>query len=126
MPIVLNSFPLNWDSGDHIAGPANINNNVNNITVRLKRSTTATPQFWPNFNTELSVRWFVSYDNGATWLSRGGAIFNGGIQIDGKTQSERPEAVFGGPVDPGTGRRVRLEATVTNGPLNTEVTIETD
>lgn len=126
---LINGFPFTMQSGVHELGPANLPDDLNEITISLARCTTATPSNWPNSNTIIAITLSISPDGGVTWQDVGGFSAAGGILLRSLDNSELAATSFNiqTPLTTGgTGRKIKATATVTNGPLPSIVTIEAE
>jgi hypothetical protein len=124
MAIILDHAPINIASGFFQTAGIAIAANVTTLQLRLARNTTATPTFWPNASTTIVGNIRVSFDGGSNYQHSCGFTASGGLVIvDGV---EASETTLRGPVTPTqSGRLIRADVTVTNGPLLSELTLET-
>lgn len=122
---VLKSIALslkNYQNGDYALGPADVPDWVKFIGVELIRCTTATPTIWPNQSTQFEAVMELSMDGGATWGLAGRVTGVGGIFVN-KLGIEAPVTAFGAGIAPGVGRLIRGTASITGGPLRTQVSV---
>ena len=73
MPKLASGLLVSLPSGKQEYGPLPIPDQLDRITVRLKRCTTVDPLKWPNQSTKVDMRVNVSYDGGATYEFVAGA-----------------------------------------------------
>ena len=95
-------------------------NGIDGFKVEVGRCTTATPTIWPNVTTGLSIYITPSYDGGNTFDPTAKAGFGdakGGILVNQKTGEAAVQHV-GADFDP-PANAVRIDITVTNGPIFT-------
>lgn len=123
MAVLINHQPINF-SGSQSFGPVTVTDGLNALVVRLARCTTATPTFWPNAVTSVDAQLELSMDGGATWESAGGLGSVGGINTL-RGGGESTETVLRCPLRSGNARRLRATVTVVNGPLVSQLTVET-
>lgn len=123
MAIIIDHAPINVSSGSQEFGPANISNPVSTIILRLARSTTLTPTFWPNGATTVKAQLLISLDGGTTYQESCGLGGEGGIYIK-RDGTEATESTVRCALPAGTGRKGKALITVTNGPLVSQLTVE--
>lgn len=123
MAVLINHQPINF-SGSQSFGPVAVPSGLNTLVVRLARCTTATPTFWPNAATVVTIGLEISLDGGTTWQGAGGFSGPGGIQTR-RQGGEYTEVVLTCPLATGNARQLRASASVVGGPLVSQLTVET-
>lgn len=126
---LISGFPFTMSTGSHDLGPANLPDNLSNITLSLARCTTATPLNWPNESTTIAVTLYISPDGGTTWTNVGGFTAAGGILLRSLDNSELAATAFyiQTPLTTGgTGRKIKATVVVTGGPLSSIASIDAD
>lgn len=112
--IPLGSYPTGVYTFEH-ATP----NGLRGFSIAVGRKTDATPTYWPNTATQLTMKVEGSFDNGAHW--NGGSSISGpvagGIRID-DDGSQQAETIMGADFWPVV-NRIRVTFTVTSGPIYT-------
>ena len=115
----------NYPSGTRSIPERAVADDVRSIGFELARCTTAEPTLWPNVSTTVEVTVEVQYDGVwkplGSWTAQGGIAEKQDSAKDGGGEWDRSFCIFTLP--PGTGRRIRGTANITNGPLRTEVTV---
>ena len=121
MPVLINAFPVSLPSGSIEIGPVDVPNNVHTAILRIRRMTTAAPQFWNDPATHIQVDLYVSVDGGAFqhiagFGSEGGIVF-------GKDGKEAEFSTLSIIIPRVNNRQAKAVVSVVNGPLVTEVTL---
>ena len=126
MAVRIDLLPLaDYPTGSRIFGPLAIADDIIGIVLEFQRCTSADLTIWPSPLTELWVRMELSLDDGATWICAGGIGAPGGI-LPGLNVAELTDNWLKVDLLPGIGRLLRGEATVTNGPLRSCVSVVID
>lgn len=113
-------IPLNdYPSGSRQFGPFNVPDSSTTAYFEFARCTTATPDIWPNTATRLQIDLEGSTDGGQTWTPAGGAGAFGGIHTL-RNGTESTLSTFVVPLPVATGRKIRINVAITDGPLRTE------
>lgn len=112
-----------YATGQRTFGPINILDAATSFYFECQRCTSADPTIWPNETTGLNLDAEISLDGGTTWIPAGGFGAVGGIFVL-RSGQESALTTFETPLQPGTGRKLRVTITVTNGPLRTSGTAE--
>lgn len=119
-------LPLgNYPNGTRSTSWRAISDAITKASVEIARCTTADPTIWPNASTEVDLTIDFSMDGGATIaLSATSGACPGGIAI-GLHGVEAPATRIGlSPLPVGSGRAIRITATVRGGPIRTSGTVE--
>lgn len=125
MTVLVQDFPVNLPTGPGSLPVQNVPDGLTSGTMRMRRCTTATPAFWPNANTILGCKLWMSTDNGANWTYHGGFDGSaGGIRFDRGAGVELDFDTTRFDLPPVPNRKVRFDFSVQNGPLVSEVTLE--
>jgi hypothetical protein len=124
MPLNIDALPINLASGTLTPPDVAIQNQVTTVIMKLARATTATPSFWADPATEIAGNVYLSTDNGASFLHIVGFSAPGGVIVS--RGAEVPFTIVSCPLNStGPQRRLKVDVTVTNGPLISELTLET-
>lgn len=123
MAIIINHMSITLRNGARTFGPALIPDGLSSITLRLARSTTLTPLFWPLAATRIIVDMEISTDGGTTFRDACGMSAVGGIAFHREGEATE-SVVMCQPLPAGVARQVRVLTTVTDGPLVSELTVE--
>jgi hypothetical protein len=125
--VIIDHQPINQPSGsrEYIIGA--VPSNVTSCTVRLARCTSATPTFWPNANTQANADIWLSYDGGTTYpIILIGFGASGGIGLINGVEVAESAASGSDPAGAIAGRRLKAVITIQNGPLVSQLTVETN
>ena len=127
MALLIDHQSINVPVGSRNFGPVTIPDGLAQVTLRLARKTTATPTFWAAA-VRVALRSWCSLDGGATWLQwlgfgEGNGGEPGGIIVQ-RDLTDLAESWVMSDLPPGTGRLIKLTATVTGGTLVSRLTVE--
>ena len=120
---LINELPVSLVTSSTSTTAISLNDALSRVVFRLKRFTTLTPQFWPDATTGINVSVELSFNGGISWQVACGVGSNGGLFVF-RTGVEATETTLSCSLQPGIGRLIRLNSTVTNGPLVSAFTLE--
>jgi len=122
MADVVRNRAVNIPNGVREFTAENVPDSLTRLLFQLRRATTATPSFWPDPATLLSVTAFISIDGGPFMQCAKVTGAPGGVQMERGV--EQPVWWWYFSLWPGVNRQVRFEVEVVNGPLASELTLE--
>ncbi len=128
MTTLIDHQSINLATGTRTIGPVDIADGINTIEFRIARCTTATPTFWPNASTTLTLAIEVSYDGGASWNFESSVNgIHGGIEpgLHGVTERADDFLILTG-LPQTSGRKLRGQLQIANGPLVSQFTVNVE
>lgn len=121
--VLIDALPVSIASGTQSFGPTSFPDGDERVVMRLKRFTTLTPLFWLDAATQLTGEVDISYDSGTSWQHVCTFTSAGGLFV-GPGGVEATEMFVVCDILRQPNRQVRGRITVTNGPLVSELTVE--